>query len=148
VTAEAQPSCVRIVRLLRAKPSRVYAAITQPDQIVRWWGPDAGPALSAEVDLRPGGRYSIVFQMQDGSKHNPTGVYLEVVPDKKLVFTWEWPGKPEWESLVTFELRETQEGTELTLSHERLPNDNAVDSHNGGWAGLLDQLQAYVGSIG
>ena len=148
MTIETAPPGVRIVRRLKAPPSKVFAAITRPEQIVKWWGPDAGPALSAEVDLRPGGRYSIVFRMMDGSEHNPTGVYLDVVPDERLVFTWEWPGRVEWESRVTFHLRETDEGTELTLLHERLPNDDATRSHTAGWTGLLDQLQAFLGGTG
>ena len=59
-----------------------------------WWGPDAGPTLRAEADLRPGGRFSVVFRLLDGNEYSPTGVYREVVPETKLVFTWEWPGSP------------------------------------------------------
>lgn len=139
------PSSLTITRKLKASPAKVFAAITQPDQILQWWGPDAGPALSAEADLRPGGRFSIVFRMLDGSEHNPTGAYVEVVPDSKLVFTWEWPGRPEWESRVTFLLRQIDTGTELTLIHEQLPSAWATDAHNAGWMGWLDELQAFLG---
>jgi uncharacterized protein YndB with AHSA1/START domain len=84
---------VTIVRRIKASPARVYAAITEPKLLMQWWGPDAGPTLSAEADVRPGGRFSIVFLL-NGDEHNPTGTYREVVPEKKLVFTWEWPGMP------------------------------------------------------
>ena len=46
-----------------------------------------GATLSAEADVHPGGRFSVVFRLLDGSEHNPTGIYQEVVPEKKLVFT-------------------------------------------------------------
>ena len=82
-----------IVRRIKASPAKLYAAITEPRLMMLWWGPDAGPTLKAEADVRPGGRFNIVFRLLDGSEHNPTGIYLEVVPDKKLVFTWEWPGR-------------------------------------------------------
>lgn len=136
---------VTIVRRIKASPARIYAAITRPEQMMRWWGPDAGPTLKAEADVRPGGRFSVVFRLLNGEEHNPTGVYREVVPEKKLVFTWEWPGMPERESLVTFLLEPIEGGTRLTLIHERLPDEDARKSHEQGWAGLLDKLPIFLG---
>ena len=144
MTTQTLPS-VTIVRQLKAPPARVFAAITQPAQMLLWWGPDAGPTLKAEADVRPGGRFSIVFRMLNGAEANPTGVYREVIPDRKLVFTWEWPGHPERESLVSFLLRPTDTGTELTLIHEHLPDADARDSHKAGWNGLLQQLTTFLG---
>jgi uncharacterized protein YndB with AHSA1/START domain len=136
---------VTIVRRIKAPPAKVYAAITQPKLMMQWWGPDAGPTLSAEADVRPGGRFSIVFRLLNGDEHNPTGVYQVVIPEKKLVFTWEWAGSPERESLVTFLLAPIQGGTELTLIHEQLPDEAARESHRRGWSGLLDKLPAFLG---
>lgn len=143
--SKALPS-VTLVRRIKAPPSRVFAAITRPDQMLHWWGPDAGPTLSVEADVRPGGRFSIVFRLLNGDEHNPTGVYREVVPDRKLIFTWEWRDAPERESLVTFLLRPIDEGTELTLIHELLPDEAARRSHEAGWAGLLDKLPPFLAS--
>jgi uncharacterized protein YndB with AHSA1/START domain len=134
-----------LVRRIRASPAKVYAALTEPKLMMQWWGPDAGPTLSAEADVRPGGRLSVVFRLLNGDEHNITGVYQEVVPDKKLVFTWEWPGMPERESLVTFLLEPFEDGTELTLIHERLPDEEARKSHEAGWSGLLDKLPIFLG---
>jgi uncharacterized protein YndB with AHSA1/START domain len=139
---------VTIVRRIKASPAKVYAAITQPKLIMKWWGLDAGPTLSAVADVRPGGRFSIAFRMLNGSEYNPTGVYQEIVPEKKLVFTWEWPGAPERESLVSFLLVPIAGGTELTLIHEQLPDAEARESHRAGWSCLLDKLQAFVGEGG
>ena len=136
---------VTLVRRIKASPARVWAAITKPEQMMQWWGPDAGPTLSAEADVRPGGRFSVVFRLLNGEEHNPTGVYQDVVPEKKLVFTWEWAGAPERESLVTFRLEPFDGGTELTLTHERLPDEAARKSHEAGWNGLLDKLPAFLG---
>ncbi|TFW28344.1 SRPBCC domain-containing protein [Massilia arenosa] len=136
---------VTLVRRIKAPPAKVFAALTRPEQMLQWWGPDAGPTLSAEADVRPGGRFSIVFRLLNGDEHNPTGVYREVIPDRKLVFTWEWRGSPEKESLVTFELTPIDGGTELTLIHEQLPNEDARRSHEVGWLGFLDKLANYLG---
>ena len=136
---------VTLVRRIEAPPARVYAALTDPAQMLRWWGPDAGPTLSVEADVRPGGRFSVVFRLLNGDEHNPTGVYRQVVPGEKLVFTWEWPGAPERESLVTFLLKPMDGGTELTLIHEQLPDEAVRDSHRAGWSGLLDKLPVFLG---
>jgi uncharacterized protein YndB with AHSA1/START domain len=135
---------VTIVRRIKAPPARIWAAITQADLMLRWWGPDAGPTLSVVADVRPGGRFSVVFRLVNGDEHNPTGIYREVVPEKKLVFTWDLPGA-EPESLVTFRLEPFDGGTELTLTHEHLPDEEARDSHEQGWNGLLDKLPLFLG---
>ena len=142
--ADRLPS-VSLVRRIRASPAKVYAALTDPDLMIQWWGPDAGPTLRAEADVRPGGRFSIVFQLLNGEEHNPTGVYKEVIPEKKLVFTWEWPDMPERESLVTFLLEPIDGGTELVLVHEQLPDADARKSHEDGWRGFLDNLSMFLG---
>jgi uncharacterized protein YndB with AHSA1/START domain len=136
---------VTIVRQIKASPAKVWAAITQPARMMQWWGVDAGPTLRVEADVRPGGRFSIVFRLLNGDEHNPTGVYREVIPEKKLVFTWEWPGTPERESLVTFRLEPFEGGTKLTLIHEQLPSEEARTSHAQGWSGLLDKLTIFLG---
>ena len=66
---------VTIVRRIKAPPAKVWAAITQPELMMQWWGPDAGPTLSVEADVRPGGRFSVVFRLLNGDEHNPTGIY-------------------------------------------------------------------------
>ena len=136
---------VTIVRRIKAPPAKVWAAITQPDLMLQWWGPDAGPTLSVVADVRPGGRFSVVFRLLDGSEHNPTGIYQDVVPPTKLAFTWDLPGRSEPASLVTFRLEPSEGGTVLTLTHEHLPDEAARNSHEQGWSGLLDKLPVFLG---
>jgi uncharacterized protein YndB with AHSA1/START domain len=136
---------VTLVRRIKAPPERVWAAITRPEQMTQWWGPDAGPTLKAEADVRPGGRFAVTFRLLNGDEHTPTGVYREVVPEERLVFTWEWAGHPERESLVSFRLAPIEGGTELTLTHEQLPDEEARRSHENGWLGWFDKLTAFLG---
>jgi uncharacterized protein YndB with AHSA1/START domain len=77
-------------RRIKAAPEKIYAAWTQPEKLLRWFGSDRGPTLRAEVDVRAGGRFHIVFRTVDGEEHDVTGAYREVVPDRKLAFTWNW----------------------------------------------------------
>lgn len=139
-----EPS-LTLVRRLKAPPAKVFGAWTDPAMMARWWGPDTGPVLAAEADVRPGGRFSITFRMLDGREHTSFGVYREVARDERLVFTWRWAETPEHESLVTVLLRPVDEGTELTLVHERLASEADRDGHREGWGESLDKLVALFG---
>ena len=144
----AQPKVVQkpsltLKRRLNAAPEKAYAAWTDPEKIVKWFGPDAGPVKSAVLDVREGGRYAIVFCTENGEEHHVSGVYREVVPDRKLVFTWAWHTMPERESLVTVSIRPDGDGSMLTLHHEQFFDDEARDRHEHGWSGCLDKLQLY-----
>ena len=131
-----------LVRRIKARPSIVFAALTPPEGIGRWWGPVAGPVLLAEIDLRVGGRFRVRFRMLDGSEHESSGEYLEVVPAKRLAMSWLWTsgGDGTGESRLEFDLRALPDGTELTLTHSRLRDDEVRRSHEEGWSGALDKL--------
>ncbi|SIT47375.1 Activator of Hsp90 ATPase 1 family protein [Paraburkholderia ribeironis] len=143
---EEKPS-LTIVRRLKAPPAKVYAAWTRPELMARWWGPDAGPVLSAEADPRVGGRFRVVFQTLDGETHDCRGEYREVEPDRKLVFTWEWVTMPERRSLVTLRLRAIEEGTELNLTHSQFFDEAARDAHRTGWTSAFEKLERLVAEL-
>ena len=82
-------------RHLNAPPSKIYRAWTDAAKISRWFGPEDAEILRAETDVRVGGRFRIVFRGPDGEEHDVGGVYREVVPNQKLVFTWAWRSTPE-----------------------------------------------------
>jgi uncharacterized protein YndB with AHSA1/START domain len=134
-----------IKRRLKAPPGRVYAAWTDPRQVVRWWGPEGAQNISAETQVRVGGRFRMVFRTPDGEEHDVSGVYREVEPDAKLVFTWMWRTLPDRQSLVSVLLKPDGEGTLLTLVHEQFFDEAARDRHNTGWSGALDKLETYLG---
>ena len=62
-----------LVRRIKARPSIVFEALTTPEGISHWWGPDAGPVLFAESDARVGGRFKVRFRMLDGTEHESSG---------------------------------------------------------------------------
>jgi uncharacterized protein YndB with AHSA1/START domain len=130
-----------IKRHFDASREQVYAAWTEPAQIVKWFGPDAGPVTRAETEVRTGGRYTIVFHSEDGEEHHVSGRYREVVPNQKLMFTWAWRSMPERESLVTILIRPDGEGCLLTLIHEQFFDEAARDRHDYGWTGALNKLE-------
>jgi uncharacterized protein YndB with AHSA1/START domain len=137
-----EPS-LSLKRRLKAPPQAVYAAWTDPEKIVKWFGPDAGPVKQADLDVRVGGKYAVTFHTEDGEQHHVSGIYREVVPDEKLVFTWAWRSTPERQSLVTVSIKPDGAGSLLTLEHERFFDEKARDDHRRGWTGCLDKLVAY-----
>jgi Uncharacterized conserved protein len=100
--------------------------------------------LLAENDLRAGGRYRIVMHAPSGEEHDVGGVYREVIPNEKLVFTWAWKSTPERESLVTITFKADGGGTVMTLMHEQFFDEAARDSHQGGWNGAFVKLEKYL----
>ncbi|CAD6546154.1 SRPBCC family protein [Paraburkholderia metrosideri] len=144
--SEEKPS-LTIVRHLKAPPARVYAAWTRPELMARWWGPDAGPVLSAEADPRVGGGFRVLFQTLDGETHDCRGEYRQVEVDRKLVFTWEWVTLPERRSLVTIQLRPVDAGTEMTFTHAQFIDEAARDGHREGWNGAFDKLGRFIAEL-
>ena len=127
-------------------PEKVWRAWTDPQALAQWWGPGPGEPVSlAELDVRVGGRFRIVFGGPDGKMHECAGVYQEVVPNRKLVFTWSWPNTtPERISVVTIEFRRAATGTDLVFRHEQLFDEKARDDHKRGWTGTLDKLEQFL----
>lgn len=133
-----------IKRRLKAPPAKVFAAWIDPEKVKRWMGPGDGKALSVECDLRAGGHYRWVMQSANGEIHDVGGVYREVIPGEKLVFTWAWKSTPERESLVTVLLKPDGDGTLLTLTHEHFFDEEARDRHQYGWNGALDKMEKFL----
>ncbi|WP_370469644.1 SRPBCC domain-containing protein [Caballeronia sp. SBC2] len=104
--------------------------------------PNNNEVILAEMDVRVGGRFRIMFRTPEGEEHDVSGIYQEVVPDEKLVYTWAWRSTPERESRVTFTLRGEDDGerTLLTLKHEQFADVAARDAHEVGWSHILDEL--------
>jgi uncharacterized protein YndB with AHSA1/START domain len=134
-----------LVRRIRARPSIVFDALTTPEGIASWWGPDGGPVLAAETDPQVGGRFRVRFRMLDGTEHESSGEYREVVKPERLSMSWRWTGGAEdpGESLVEIGLRAVAEGTELTFTHSRLYDEETRRSHEEGWTGALDKLERH-----
>jgi uncharacterized protein YndB with AHSA1/START domain len=127
---------LRVRRFIRATPDEVFRAWTEPGLIEGWMSP-AGSAR-AEVDLRVGGRFRVVMAGA-GMEIEHTGEYLEVQPPKRLSFTWRSPYTGNDPSVVRVVLSPLEDGTELVLTHERLP-EGAAPSHRDGWGRMLERL--------
>jgi uncharacterized protein YndB with AHSA1/START domain len=145
-TQTSPATTLTLTRTFAASRDRVFRAWTDAQELACWFAPSPDyRAVVPEFDFRVGCRYRLEIHHKGGNVHRLTGTYQEIKPPEKLVFTWRWEQDPNSrESLVTIEFRDLGEATELTLTHERLPNAEERDKHDHGWNGCLDQLAKYL----
>ena len=140
-----QRPSLTITRRLRASPQKVYTAWTEAENLIQWFAAQARPgSVTADLDVRVGGRYRISFINQDnGEYHEVGGLYREVVPDARLQFTWAWHSTPERESLVTIEFKPDAAGTLMVFRQEQFADQAARDNHERGWNKFFDVLERH-----
>ena len=145
------PDALRITRTLPAPRDKVFRAWTDPQAIVKWFSPtDRYVTRVPAFDLREGGIYRIEMELE-GKVHTVAGVYREIRPPERLVFTWRWEtemkdgdGGGDGDSVVTLEFLDRGKATELRLTHEHFPSETVRDEHEKGWTGCLDGLHRFV----
>jgi uncharacterized protein YndB with AHSA1/START domain len=145
-TKAAEKTSLQIKRFINAPRARVYAAWTDPAQLKQWWGPESVRTRNFAADVRVGGKYRWDLINQEDEEMSVFGEYRELVPEKKIVFSWKWDDDQSWEnrtSIVTVELSDHGGGTELLLKHEQLPSEESRDRHNEGWNSVLDRLDKF-----
>ena len=116
-----EPKSVQIERYFSVPPKAVWCGWTDAAMVRRWFGSDpAGKVLSAQLDVRIGGRFEVSFMDSDGAKHICSGVYVEVEPESKLSFSWKWRSEPGIETFVKVQLTPHGAGTQMGFEHDRL----------------------------
>ena len=143
----AEKTSLELVRFVNVPADRVYDAWTDPAQLRQWFGPENVRTRNISADVRVGGKYRWDLTSPEGEEMSAFGEYKELVPGKKIVFTWQWDDDEAWEnrtSIVAIELFERRGGTELRLRHEKLPSEESRDRHIEGWNSLLDRLEQFV----
>lgn len=138
-----------VTRHIRAPRAVVFAAWTSTEMIRRWFIPGDTPPALIEADVRVGGQYRIEFSgtsCEGKPGMGVTGRYTELVPNRRLQFTW-LPTDTAQESLVTVEVADVGDGTELRLTHTGLADAADVARHAHGWNSILDKFAANYGSV-
>ncbi len=149
-----------ITRLFDAPRELVWRAWTEPEFVMRWWGPKNYTSPSCRIDLRVGGTYLYCMRSPDGHDYWSTGVYREIKRPERIVCTDSFadekgnvvpatyygmsPNVPaEMLVTVTFEVQAGR--TRLTLRHAGLPAGEISDLTRGGWNESLDKFAAVLG---
>lgn len=150
--AHADTSKVTVERFIQASPARLYRALTVASEMEQWLFSDV------QTDPRAGGAYKMRWRSKNepARDHDRFGRYLELVPDRKVVF--EWKGDPSQalglgdlqSTVVTITLTPERDGTMVKLVHSGWPTDaegrDWAAKHHGGWSFYLENLSNFMGS--
>jgi uncharacterized protein YndB with AHSA1/START domain len=130
-------------RVLAAPPTAVFAALTEPRELARWWGPQGFEVRSLSFDPAVGRSYRIEMQPPDGDAFHLSGEFREVEPPTGLAFTfvWEPPDPDDVETTAFLSLRNLDGSTELTLTQGDFKTEERRALHEGGWGDSLDKLE-------
>lgn len=140
------PNTVRLHRVLRATPERLYRAFLDADAMAKWLPPHGFTCRVHELDAKVGGRYRMSFtNFSTGRGHTFGGEYLELVPNERVVHTdrFDDPGLP-GEMRTTITLTPVACGTEVTIVQEGVPDAIPADGCHLGWQESLVQLAQLV----
>ena len=139
-----------ITRTFDAPASVVFALWSKPEHLKRWMGPAEFTCPEARIDFRVGGAYRAMIKSVEHGENWFGGVYREIVPNRRLVFTFTWDNdgpSAGVETLVTITFEE-QAGKTVQRFHQKyFLNAERRDSHVGGWSAAFDKLAAYAAKI-
>jgi uncharacterized protein YndB with AHSA1/START domain len=143
---------ILITREFDAPKELVYRAWTTPELVKRWFGGNHGEVLSADIDLRVGGRWRYVTAAGEGREAAFHGEYREIVPNERIVSTEVYEGDPDAEAVNTLTLTERDGRTTITVlvQHQSQANRDAVlrAGMETGMNAALDKLEQVVRSLG
>jgi len=133
-----------IKRTLDAPRDLVWKVWSDPEHAKQWWGPKGFTLPFVEMDQRSGGKWRAQMRSPDGKDMWQHGVYREIVPPEKTVYTFIWDSEPEHEMLVTVEFAERGNKTEMTFRQEGFSSVEDKDGHEDGWNQTFDRMAAYI----
>lgn len=134
---------LELKRIVPAARSVVFRAFSDALELAKWWGPTGFTTPSIEFEPRIGGSYRIKMQPPDGDHFFLTGVFLEVSPPARLVYTfvWEEPDPDDVENSVGLSLRDLGESTEVVLMQGPFKTPERRTLHCDGWTEAFDKLE-------
>jgi uncharacterized protein YndB with AHSA1/START domain len=141
-----------ITRAFNAPRRLVFEAWTKPEHVRQWYGLKAMTMTVCDIDLRPGGAWRYVVAGPDGSEHGFSGVYREIAPPERLVYTEGYEAMPGHDYLSTLTFDEQQGKTTVTM-HLLYKSQEDRDGHLGsgmeaGMNETLDRLEALLEKLG
>ncbi|HEY3760970.1 MAG TPA: SRPBCC domain-containing protein [Verrucomicrobiae bacterium] len=129
-----------VSRVLNAPCAMVYRAWAEPKQLSQWFSPQEVECKGLTAEVKPGGAFRIHMLSPTKGEHIAVGKYTEVVPNKRLRFTWSWEHYAMPESVVTVDFEDLGKTTRVTLTHTGLPDQEDVDQHTHGWTSLVEKF--------
>ncbi|MGI3186000.1 SRPBCC family protein [Nioella aestuarii] len=133
-----------------ASPEKVFAAVTQPEFLLQWWGPEGLRVEADSLDFTRLGPWGSVMINDEGTRYKVTGHVTHVDPPRSVGFTWAWHDDTDQhgqESHVTFTVEpDGSGGAHFRLSHVDLADEDSTINHSTGWSSSLNKLDAVFAS--
>lgn len=138
---ENNTTAIRVERVFDASVSVLWKAWTEPELIKLWFGADPnGTVEQVIMDLQTGGAYEITFSDSDQSRHTCRGIFLTIIENKSLVYSWEWESEPGHISEVTVSFQPQGEKTLIELEHKNL-DPASRHGYADGWSSALIKIE-------
>ena len=131
-----------ITKIYPTDRKTLFSAFTESQKMKEWFFIEKSWDVEVRNTLRVGDKYSIKMQTQDGLVSNNYGVYKEIDPPKRLVFTWAI--NKNIDSLVIVNFESQEDGAKITLTHDMLPNESYYYLHLWSWQNLFANLRQFV----
>jgi len=139
------PSTIRLHRVLKTTPERLYKAFIDPDAMSKWLPPNGFTGKVHSIDARVGGRYKMSFtNFTTGSSHSFGGEWLELVPGKRIRHTDVFDGGPPGTMTTTIDIKKVSVGTEVSITQEGVPDAIPAEACYMGWGDSLALLKLLV----
>jgi uncharacterized protein YndB with AHSA1/START domain len=140
-------NALEMVREIRATPEQVFRALTDSEEMMKWWGAK-GMLTRAHINLRPGGEYRLEFLSRGGEAAWVKGQYQVVESPRRIVKTWFNSKFPDLRNTVEFRLEPFAGGTRLTLIHSGLADrPEAFEDYEKGWPDVLGHLLVWAAAL-
>lgn len=129
-------------------PAKLWQAWTDPAIAKLWFGSDPnGKGLEAKMDVRVNGSFSVTFANSDGSEFTCQGIYKEIEPYTRLVFTWGWANQPEVDELITLEFSPDGDGTLMSFEQSNIDPSTTLHNYEEGWRSTFQKLEKALETI-
>ena len=138
---------LRMTRVLPAVRDRVWQAMTEPEQLAKWWGPKGFTTPSVEFGPRAGDSFRIAMQPPEGDLFQLSGELREVDPPARLAYTFRWdpPDPDDRETLVVLSLEDRGDETAVQLLQGEFANEERRALHEDGWTDCFERLAELLG---
>ncbi len=140
---------LEMTRELPVVPEKVFAAFSNFEAMSAWFGPHGCKVNDGELNFVEGGSYRMQIPSEKGGNNAVGGIYKEIDPPSRIVFSWKWEPREEISSdemEITIEFREIEGGkTELSLRQILVPEQDVAEHHSWGWAETFERLGAFLG---
>ena len=146
MAAQSGELMLEMQRVLPAAPSVVFAALSEPSELVKWFGPQDFAISSLEFVPRVGATYRLEMQPPEGDPFYLAGEFREVDPPTRLAFTfvYEDPDPDDVETLVGLSLRDLGGSTEIDFTQGTFKTEARRALHRDGWTDSFDKLEGLI----